>query len=230
MNHNKPEALMLFAAGLGTRMGALTAHCPKPLVQVAGKPLIDHSLAIVEDAAIRTVVVNTHYLSEMMVAHLQDRDVFLSHEPDVLETGGGLRNALPLLGPEPVFTFNSDAVWAGENPLLTLARNWQPEKMDALLLLVPRENALGHNGKGDFIQDQAGRITRGPGLIYSGAQIIRTEGLAEIPEEKFSLNVLWDRMITKGRLFSVVYNGKWCDVGRPESIALATELLESAHV
>lgn len=221
---------MLFAAGFGTRMGALTATCPKPLIKVAGKPLIDHALGVVADAGIGTVVVNTHYLPEMMQTHLADQNLTLLHEPDILETGGGLRNALPHLGKGPVFTFNSDAVWKGKNPLTKLANRWDPDQMDALLLLIPPTQARGHQGVGDFILGKNGALTRGPGLVYSGAQIIKTDRLHNIASTKFSLNLLWETMIANGRIFGVAYNGGWCDVGTPEGIIIAANLLEGANV
>ena len=133
-----PDALMLFAAGFGTRMGALTADRPKPLVEVAGKPLIDHALDLAEGVGPLRRVANAHYRADQLAAHLDGRDVALSREePEILDTGGGLRAALPLLGPDPVFALNTDAVWSGPNPLRLLAEAWDPERMDALLLCVP---------------------------------------------------------------------------------------------
>lgn len=220
-----PRAAMVFAAGLGTRMAPLTRDRPKPLIPVAGRPLLDHALTIAHEAAPR-VVVNTHYLGDMIAAHLAGRDITLSPEPDrILDTGGGLRAALPHLGPGPVFTLNSDAVWKGDNPLLTLAAAWDGSRMEGLLLLLDRDRAIGHAGPDDFATDAQGRITRGPGSIYSGAQIIRTDDLAAIPDPVFSLNLLWDRMIARGTLFGLRYPGLWCDVGRPESLPLAEALL-----
>lgn len=220
---------MIFAAGFGTRMGALTETRPKPLIEVAGKPLIEHALRIVDSAGIDTVVANLHYLPEALSNYLAPKGVALSLEPDeILETGGGLRQAMTLLGDGPVFTLNSDAVWTGTNPLLQLANAWNPAEMDALLLLLPPDRATGHTGDGDFVADEFGRLTRGPGLVYSGAQIIKTEGLNEIQETSFSLNALWNRMLSEGRLFGIVHSGGWCDVGRPEGIALAESLLQSA--
>lgn len=215
--------LMLFAAGRGTRMGALTQDRPKPLVEVAGLPLIDHALRLAEATEAAPIVVNTHYLAPMIEAHLGDR-VRYSPEPVLLETGGGLRAALPLLGEGPVFTLNSDAVWTGPNPLTTLAAAWDPARMDGLVLLVPHDRAVGHGATGDFDLTD-GRISRGQSFIYTGAQILRPDGLREIAEEVFSLNLLWDRMIAAGRLFGVVHPGRWCDVGRPEGIALGEAML-----
>ncbi|MDP3961750.1 MAG: nucleotidyltransferase family protein [Pseudorhodobacter sp.] len=230
-----PFALMLFAAGFGTRMGALTATCPKPLLKVGGRALIDHALALADQAGVSRKVVNLHYLPDQLAAHLAPRrDVALAWErAEILETGGGLRAAVPLLGPGPVFTLNSDAVWTGANPLARLRATWDEARMDALLLLAPTERALGHTGRGDFVLDATGRISRADGalgLVYLGAQIIRPDRLAAIPSRVFSLNLLWDRLIAEGRAFGVVHHGGWCDVGHPESIALAEALLARDHV
>lgn len=227
---DQPSAVMLFAAGLGTRMGPLTANRPKPLIEVAGRPLIDHALALVETAGLARTVVNTHYLADQIRAHLAGRrSVTVSDETDeILETGGGLRRALPLLGPGPVFTLNTDAVWTGPNPLATLAAAWRPDRMDALLLLVPRERAIAHPGKGDFLTDEAGRIRPGPGAVYTGAQIIRTDLLARIEDRVFSMWRLWDRMIAEGRAYGIEHEGGWCDVGHPAAIPLAETLLAGA--
>ena len=228
---DRPQAVMLFAAGFGTRMGALTADRPKPLVQVAGQALIDHALSLVDGAGISRKVANLHYRAEMLEAHLSGKDVQISVEtPDILETGGGLRQAMPLLGEGPVFTLNTDAIWKGPNPLSLAMQAWDPALMDALLVCINPDMAAGHSGKGDFILDAAGRLSRGPGWIYGGAQIIRTDGLRDIPDRAFSLNLLWDRMQEKGRLYGLRYPGKWCDDGRPEGIALAERLLGQADV
>lgn len=223
---NDPQAVMLFAAGFGTRMGALTADRPKPMIPVAGQPLMDHALDLVSGAGIARRVVNLHYKPDTLAAHLANRDVALSFETqEILETGGGLRQALPLLGDGPVFTLNTDAVWNGPNPLVLARAAWNPDLMDALLVCIQPDMAVGHTGRGDFLLDDTGRMTRGPGLIYGGAQIIKTEGLASIAEKAFSLNVLWDRMLAEGRLFGLTYPGQWCDVGRPEGIALAEQMI-----
>lgn len=222
-----PQAAMIYAAGLGTRMGALTRDRPKPLIPVAGRPLLDHALAIAAPAA-RRIVVNTHYRADQIATHLAGTGALISHEPGpLLETGGGLRAALPLLGSGPVFTLNSDAVWQGPNPLLALAAAWDPARMEALLLLLPGPQAIGHTGPGDFLMTDD-RLTRGPGLVYSGAQIITTGDLSAIPDPVFSLNRLWDRMIARGTLFGLCYTGQWCDVGHPDSIPLAEGMLSHA--
>ncbi|MBU2980357.1 nucleotidyltransferase family protein [Lentibacter algarum] len=226
---NSPDALMIFAAGFGTRMGALTADKPKPMIAVAGKPLIDHALALTAPLALREIVVNLHYFPHILEDHLAWSGVTTLVElPEVLETGGGLRNALPLLGSDPVFTLNSDAVWSGPNPLQALGKAWDPSKMDALLMCVPPKFALGHKGKGDFLLSDNGQASRGAGLVYSGAQIIKTELLYDIPEAAFSLNKLWDTFLDRGTLFGLPYEGRWCDVGSPEGITLAERMLADA--
>lgn len=221
-----PEAAMLFAAGFGTRMGDLTRDRPKPLIEVAGRPLIDHALDLLRPLELPRLVANLHYKPEMLRAHLEPQGVAVSVEtPDILDTGGGLRAALPLLGPGPVYTVNTDAIWSGPNPLEMLRDAWNADEMDALLICVPSAQAIGHKGAGDFAIDAAGRVARGAGTIYAGAQILRTDLLAEIEEDVFSLNRVWDRMLQRNRLFALEYPGRWCDVGHPEGIALAERLL-----
>ncbi|MEN9061279.1 nucleotidyltransferase family protein [Ponticoccus litoralis] len=219
-----PDAVMLFAAGFGTRMGALTAERPKPLIAVAGRPLLDHALALT--AGVPTRVVNAHYRAEQVIAHLKDTNIAVSVEtPEILDTGGGLRHALPLLGTQPVYTLNTDAVWSGPNPLDRLAAAWQPDRMDALLLCIPLARAVGRSGGGDFALGPGGALMRGGDFVYTGAQIVKTDALAGIGEKAFSLNVLWNQMAQEGRLFGTAYPGRWCDVGHPEGITLAEEML-----
>lgn len=222
--------VMLFAAGFGTRMGALTALRPKPLVKVAGKALIDHALSVLDAAGVADIVVNLHYLGDQIEAHLAQRPIQFSREtPEILETGGGLKAAAPLLGQGPVITLNTDAVWTGQNPILQLRAAWDPARMDALLLLLPAETALGHAGTGDFLLDQDGRISRANAAkapIYLGAQILKTERVFAMSETIFGLNTIWDQMIAEGRAYGIIHQGGWCDVGRPEGIALAEGLLD----
>lgn len=224
-----PEAAMLFAAGFGTRMGDLTRDRPKPLIEVAGRPLIDHTLDLLRPLDLPRLVANLHYKPEMLRAHLEPQGIALSlEEPDILDTGGGLRAALPLLGTGPVFTVNTDAIWSGPNPLEMLRAAWDAEAMDALLICVPSARVIGHKGAGDFDIDETGRLSRGTQTVYAGVQIMRTELLAEIEEHVFSLNRVWDRMLQRNRLFALEYPGRWCDVGHPEGIALAERLLAEA--
>lgn len=223
-----PRAVMIFAAGLGTRMGALTTDRPKALIEVAGRPLVEHALELVREARIPRTVVNSHAHADRFAEWLAKHapTVRTSHEPTLLETGGGLLHALPLLGSGPVFTLNADMVWRGANPLRTLAAAWDGSIMDALLCLVPRADAVGHAGSGDFHCDADGRLTRRGSAatadyVYAGAQIIDPAALNAFAPGAFSLNAVWDPMIAAGRLRSVVHRGGWVDVGRPEGIALA---------
>lgn len=227
----RPDSVMIFAAGFGTRMGHLTQDRPKPLISVAGKPLIDHALNLLDGQGFHTVVANLHYLPDQIRTHLSGRDILFSDETSqILETGGGLKAALPLLGAGPVVTMNTDAVWAGPNPIPMLLEAWNPERMDALLMCVPRDNAVGHAGQGDFLLDSTGRLTRGPGLVYSGVQIIKTDLLTSITEPAFSLNVLWNHMLEQKKAFGIPYPGHWCDVGHPAGITLAETMIGEADV
>lgn len=223
---------MLFAAGFGARMGALTANRAKPLIPVAGRALIDHAMAVADDAGITRRVVNTHYLGAQIAAHLVGRGVEISEERGrILDTGGGLRHALPLLGTNPVLTLNTDAVWTGDNPLTALIAAWDEARMDGLLLVMPAHLAGGFIGPGDFVMSEMGQLLRAngdAGYAYLGAQMIRTDGLAQIDGPAFSLNVLWDRMIAAGRAYGLVHAGGWHDVGRPDGIARAEALLAAS--
>ncbi|TCO73414.1 nucleotidyltransferase family protein [Rhodovulum euryhalinum] len=225
-----PDALMLFAAGFGTRMGRLTADRPKPLIRVGGRALIDHALVLAEAAGVTRTVVNTHYLAGQVQAHLAGRDgITISHEAGaILDTGGGLKRALPLLEADTVFTLNSDAVWTGPNPLTRLAAAWAPDRMDALLLLIDSGVARGHSGTGDFAIGTGGCLSRGGTAVYTGAQIVKTRLLDDIDEAAFSLNRAWDRAIAAGRLFGALHAGGWCDVGHPGGIAEAEAMLAEA--
>ncbi len=220
--------VMLFAAGFGTRMGDLTKDRPKPLIPVAGKALIDHALDLCTAELVTHKVVNLHYHGDQIARHLAGRDVAFSPEDPILETGGGLRAALAQLRANPVMALNTDAVWTGENPLAELAAAWDDARMDALLLVAEVTNATGHKGTGDFLMAAGGRLTRAngaAGVVYLGAQILRTDRLANVPQQVFSLNLLWDRMLAEGRVFGLIHQGGWCDVGQPGSIAAAEAML-----
>jgi len=217
---------MILAAGLGTRMRHLTAHQPKPLIKVAGQALIDHALDLGRDVGAAPIVANLHYLPEMLESHLQGSDVrTIREEPDILETGGGLRNALPLLGTDPVVTLNSDAVWAGPNPLRLLMNAWDPDRMDALLICVPMQRVHGRDGKADFDIGDDGRLQRGGDTVYGGAQILKTDLLESVSDKAFSTNIVWNMMAERERLFGLPYPGHWCDVGHPDGIAEAEAML-----
>ncbi|MCW1918881.1 nucleotidyltransferase family protein [Rhodobacter sp. KR11] len=217
--------LFLFAAGFGTRMGALTADRPKPLIQVAGQTLLSHALSLTEIPQVGLRFINTHYRADQ-IAQALPTGVTQVHEPIILETGGGLKAALPLIGDGPVMTLNTDAIWTGANPLQELAEAWR-DNMDGLLLLAPRDKAIGHKGSGDFLM-QNNRLSRANGAlapIYLGAQILRASRLREIPQTVFSMNLLWDRLIAEGRLYGILHQGGWCDVGHPGAIPQAEALL-----
>lgn len=220
----EPSAAMIFAAGFGTRMGALTQDIPKPMLSLNGRPMIDHAVEIVRKAGIQKIVVNTHYLHERIAPHIADLGVASIHEwPEILETGGALKAALTMLGDGPVVTLNPDAAWTGENPICELLDRWQPT-MRALLMLVPLSSAVTDRNSGDFSLEQ-GEIHRHGDFIYSGAQIIRTDELAKIAESSFSLNLYWDLLAQSGPLHGLVHNGKWCDIGHPEGLARAERML-----
>jgi len=227
-----PDTVMIFAAGRGTRMGALTDNCPKPLLPVAGVPMIDRALALADAAGIARKLVNIHYLGDMLRNHLSGRDdvILVEETPEALETGGGLKNALPLLDRDTIFTLNPDAIWTDGNPFPTLAGHWNPARMDALLMLVPLEQAIAHKGKGDFVMSPDGQLQRWTGqpgqrLVNTGAQIIRTSAVSRIAETRFSLNIPWDRMLEDGRLFGTVHSGGWADVGTADGIWQAERML-----
>ena len=226
-----PFPVMIFAAGFGRRMGALTKDKPKPLVPVKGRALIDYTVDIARESGAQTILVNLHYKHQMLADHLRDAPVQTRLElPDILETGGGLKAALPQLGAGPVVTINSDAIWQGENPIAALRARWQPERMEALLLCIERTRAHGHSGAGDFSLAENGCLQRGGNLVYTGVQIIKTKGLMAIEQRAFSLNLLWAQMIERQGVYGAVYRGNWCDVGHPEGLVCAQNMLSHSNM
>lgn len=233
----KVETAMVMAAGLGTRMRPLTDHKPKPLVEVAGKLLIEYALDKLRLAGVKKAVVNVHYLPEQVEAyvaeHADDLDITISDERiQLLETGGGLVQALPLIDGDPFFCINSDAIWTDSemDGLTRLVHAWDGEAMDGLLLLVPRERAFSHRGNGDFSIDDEGRpVRRGTApdapFVYTGVQLLSRAFLNDAPQGPFSTNILWDRSIAKGRLFALEHQGDWFDIGSPAAIAPTEEAL-----
>ncbi|NNC52542.1 MAG: nucleotidyltransferase family protein [Erythrobacter sp.] len=228
---------MLMAAGLGKRMRPLTATMPKPMVRVAGKPLIDRALDRVEDAGIEKAVVNVHYLAESIEAHVGPRKapaVTFSDERELLlETGGGMVKAKGAgLLPDPFFACNADSIWLDgpRNAFADLSAAWDPDRMDALLLVVTHARARNFDGTGDFYMDGAGRLSRkkpdriAP-FIYTGIQLVSHRLLRDAPEGKFSTNMLWDRAIEEDRLFGVAFTGMWYEVGTPQHIKPTEEAL-----
>lgn len=236
-----PEVAMVMAAGLGKRMRPLTATRPKPLIEVAGKTLLDHTFDRLRAAGVKKAVVNVHYLADALEAHLKNRvdgiEVVVSDERDqLLETGGGLVRALPLIDADPFLVVNSDNLWIDGpvDSLKLLASNWDDEKMDALLLLVPQAQAHCHTGQGDFHMSATGALRRRkPGsvapFVYTGIQMVSKRLFdGDLPEGAFSTNILWDRAIANKRLFGTVHQGLWFDVGAPPNIRKAEEILGSA--
>ena len=234
-----PATAMFMAAGLGKRMRPLTATRPKPLIEVGGKALLDHVLEKLRTAGVKKVVVNVHYLPEALEAHLTSRDhgleVVISDERDLLlETGGGLVKAAPLIDSDPFLAVNSDNLWIDgpADTIKLLASQWDDSKMDALLLLVPQAAALNHKGQGDFHMDRGGRLRRrershvAP-FVFTGIQMVSKRLLRDAPEGPFSTNILWDRAMEEGRCFGAVHQGLWFDVGTPQSIQQTETALEN---
>jgi len=235
-----PHTAMIMAAGLGKRMRPLTATKPKPLIEVGGKPLLDHVLEKLRAAGVKKVVVNVHYLADALEAHLESRahglEVVISDERHLLmETGGGLIKASPLIDCDPFLALNSDNLWVDgpADTLKLLASQWDDSRMDALLLLVPLARALNHKGMGDFHMDRTGRLRRrarshvAP-FVFTGIQIVSKRLLRDAPDGPFSTNILWDRAIEEGRCFGAVHQGLWFDVGTPKSISMTEAALENA--
>lgn len=226
-----PSACMILAAGFGTRMGSLTKDRPKPLIKVAGRPLINHALTQARHGGATRIVVNGHYRAEQMRAHLAPMDdvTFSEEQPRILDSGGGIRHALPLLDAEIFFTLNADAVWTGPNALRHLAAMWTPDRMDILALLVPRARAVGRQGAGDFAMDGSGRLAFDPaGPVYTGAQIVKAAVFEGYPEGPFSLHEVWRAAMKRGRMVGTLHAGRWADVGHPGGIALAESMLREA--
>lgn len=231
------DTAMVMAAGLGKRMRPLTATQPKPMVRVAGKPLIDHSLDRLAEAGVAKAVVNVHYMPEPLIAHLALRDrpsVTVSDERDLLlETGGGMVKAHRAdLLPDPFFCLNSDNIWLDgpQNAFADLSARWNPDEMDALLLVVSHARAVNFRGAGDFHMDAVGRLSRRkPGriapFIYTGIQIVSHRLLRDAPEGRFSTNLLWNRAQEEGRLYGLPFTGLWFEVGTPQAIRPTEALL-----
>lgn len=223
------DTAMVLAAGLGKRMRPLTASQPKPLIRVSGKPLIDHALDRLDQAGVAKAVVNVHYLADALEAHVKARKaprVTVSDErAQLLETGGGMVHALPLL-PDPFFALNSDNVWLDgpKNAFQDLSDAWDPDKMDALLLVVPHRRAHNFRAKGDFQMTADGRLTRRRSsriapFIFTGIQLVSHRLLRDPPTGPFSTNLLWSRAIEEERLHGLAFTGEWFEVGNPEAIA-----------
>ncbi len=228
---------MVLAAGLGLRMRPVTLTTPKSLIKVGGRTMLDQALDRLQEVGVDSAVVNTHWLRSKVELHLKTRDVpkiKVSSEVELLETGGGVAKALPLLGSGPFFIVNADIVWRnGTKPALyRLAQAWNPEEMDTLLLLVPSARPAAYTGMGDFFMDPLGKLKRraereiAP-YVFGGVQIVDPRIFQSAPEPPFSMNVLYDRIIQKDRLFGLVHDGDWYHIGTPDELKnVEAELLE----
>lgn len=234
-----PDAAMVLAAGFGTRMLPLTETIPKPMVKLAGKPMIDHVLDKLVDAGIGRAVVNVHYQADVLESHLAGRvrpKLTISDERgEILDTGGGVKKALKTLGSGPFLIHNSDSVWiegVGAN-LVRLIEAWKPETMDSLLLVASSAGCLGYDGRGDFEMDGNGRLKRQRGVklapfVFTGVSITTAKAFENSPDGAFSLNVLWDRAIERGRLFGIRLDGLWMHVGTPQALTEAEQAIADA--
>jgi MurNAc alpha-1-phosphate uridylyltransferase len=235
-----PSKAMVLAAGLGTRMRPLTEKTPKPLIEVGGKALIDWGLDSLERAGVAEAIVNVHHLPGLKRAHLAKRAaprIVVSDETDLLlESGGGIARALPLLGPKPFFVLNADTFWVddGAPDLSGLALAWDAARMDILLMLAEMGKATGHSGRSDFLLGEDGRLARSggdpAGLIYAGAAIIHPRIFAGAKAEPHSLNRYFDLTAAEGRLFGWRMHGSWITVGTPEAIPAAEAAVAAATV
>ena len=234
------ERAMVLAAGLGTRMRPLTDSLPKPLVTVAGETLIDRILDRLAEAGVEEVVVNLHHKADQLSGHLARRQrprIRESREETLLETGGGVRRALPLLGGAPFFVVNGDVLWRNgkRSALDRLAAAWDESRMDGLLLLQRTVSAVGYDGHGDFMLTQDGLVRRPkpgeiPPYIFAGVQILHPRLFADAPQDPFSLNRLYATAAEAGRLGGIVHDGEWYHVGTPEALAEAEEALATARI
>ncbi len=238
MADNRITKAMVLAAGMGTRMRPLTDNLPKPLVAVAGKPLIDHVLDTLENAHIETVVVNVHYHADKLEQHLEGRAspaIIISDEREhLLDSGGGIVKALPHLGDAPFFLMNADTIWTESvTPnLARMAAHFDPASMDCLLLLAPTAHSLGYDGRGDFTMDEDGTLTRRQeGLIapyvYAGAALLAPQAFAGWHAEPFSLNRIFDQLIAKDRIKGLRLEGTWMHVGTPQAVLDAEAHLQT---
>lgn len=227
---------MVLSAGFGSRMRPLTNTVPKPLIKLAGRPLLDHVLERLAEAGIERAVINVHYLADQIEQHLAHRDrpkvVFSDERAKLLETGGAIRKALPLLGADPFLVHNSDSVWHDGNRanLPALLQQWESATMSALLLLARRDTSIGYDGRGDFSLNADGRLKRRAygqttPFIFAGVSILAPQLFEGITEEAFSLNVIFDKAIAENRLFGIVIDGVWMHVGTPEALLEAESFL-----
>ena len=229
-----PATAMVLAAGFGVRMRPLTDRMPKPLVRVAGQPLLDHVLDKLGDAGVRQAVINVHYLPDQIIDHVAARArprIIISDERDaVLGTGGGVVKALPLLGDDPFFLLNSDTMWIdGVRPnLARMAEAFDLARMDVLLLMAPTTNSIGYNGRGDYAMLADGALRKRRELqvvpfVYAGAAILSPALFSDAPQGEFPLTRMFDRANERERLFGLRMDGVWMHVGTPDAVHAAEE-------
>ncbi len=236
-----PQTAIVLAAGFGTRLKPITDHTPKPLIPVAGRTLLDRCLDRLAETGVRRAIVNIHWLGSQIREHLKSRrdlEIVISDETDLLlETGGGIAKALPLLGETPFIAVNADLIWrddGGETAIQRLAASFDPSNMDGILLLQPRESADGHGGPGDFFREADGKLRRrgtqvSAPYVYTGVQILQPALFRDAPTGAFSLNTLYDRAIAAGRLYGIVHHGSWMDVGTHDGLKHAEAMLHGAR-
>jgi MurNAc alpha-1-phosphate uridylyltransferase len=234
-----PRTAMVLAAGLGTRLRPVTDTTPKPLVEINGRTLLDHAIDRLALVGVETVVVNVHYKAAMVAAQLARRDhprIEISHEPDLLDTGGGVARALRLLD-DVFFVVNSDVFWLdGKDPALQrLATAFDPERMDSILLLQRTVTAVGYEGSGDYLIDASGYPHRrgeravAP-FLFAGLQLLHSRAFAGISDRVFSLVRVFDRAEEAGRLQAIVHDGEWYHIGTPQGLAATRERLSSHRI
>jgi len=219
------KSAMILAAGLGLRMRPLTNYLPKPLISVAGKSMLERAFNHLKSIGVSKIVVNTHHLAPLVEQKVKELDstILISHEEILLETGGGIKKALPWLGNEAFFILNGDNVWSHPESLTHMEKVWDEAKMDALLLLIPHEKAHGYEGKGDFLMSKEGRLSRLNQtslipFVYIGVQLASPRLFQHAPEGPFSLNLLWDRAIQDGRLFGYIHQGECFHISTPADL------------
>jgi MurNAc alpha-1-phosphate uridylyltransferase len=233
------DTAMILAAGFGTRMRPITEHTPKPLIPLCGRALLDHGLDRLVAVGVKRVVVNTHYKAPMMADHLAQRkdvEIVLSHEETLLDTGGGVKNALKHLG-DAFFVMNADVFWLnGRTPALTrLARAWDPARLDALMLVQRTTSAIGYEGIGDFAVDPMGNVRRRAErevvpFLFAGIEILSRRFFDDSPDGVFSLNPLWNKAIASGRLKAIIHDGEWFHVGTPQGLAASEDRLTERNL
>lgn len=232
-----PKVAMIMAAGLGKRMRHLTEDRPKPMVELAGRPMIDHSVMKLHAAGITRLVVNLFYKGDILRQHLEETcpegmEILFSQEDELLDTGGGVTNALPLLGDAPFFILNGDMFWQDGTASIfsRMAGRWDDKSMDALLLMVPTVSAIGYDGIGDFTMDASGLLTRraeqfvSP-FLYGGMQLVHPRLFKGGPKSRFSTNIVWDKAIEGDRLYGIHHDGSWMHIGTPETVDIANARL-----